>query len=83
MSAVTAIHEQHAAAKQRLTVARDEAAARLSAHEHATKVKASQLAEIEAAYVANATSEALGLEPTQVLPDATVLEKLRADAAVA
>jgi hypothetical protein len=82
MSAATAIHEQHAATKQRLTVARDEAALRLSAHEHATKTKASELAEIEAAYVANATAEALG-EPTQELPDANVLEKLRADAAVA
>lgn len=83
MSAVTAIHREHAATKQRLTAVRDEAAARLSIHEKATKANASRLATIEAAYIANATSEALGLEPKEDVPDANVLEKLRAEAAVA
>lgn len=83
MSAVTAIHEQHAAEKHRLAIVRDEAAARLAAHDSTTRAKARQLAEFEAIYVANATDEALGKEPTQDLPDATVLEKLRADAAAA
>ncbi|MBW6523271.1 hypothetical protein KZ810_07135 [Sphingomonas sp. RHCKR47] len=83
MSAVTAIHEQHAAEKARLAIVRDDAAARLYAHERATAAKAAQLAAFEADYAANATAEALGLEPTRALPDATALEKLRADASVA
>lgn len=83
MSAVTAIHEQHAAEKRRLAAVRKDAAARLTAHERATKDKGARLAEFEAAYVANATAEALGQEPTQGLPDATDLEKLRADATAA
>ena len=82
MNAVIAIHEQYAANKQRLSIARDEAAARLSAHERATEVKASQFAEMEGVYVANAASKALGLDRAQDLPDANVLEKLRADVAI-
>ena len=66
-----------------LRAARDKAASLLSAHRQITKTNASKLDEMEAIFVANATSEALGLEPTQELPDANVVEKLRAHAAVA
>lgn len=83
MSGVTAIHEQHAAEKQRLAIVRDDAAARLLTHERSISAKAALLAEIEADYAANATAEALGHEPTRALPDANVIEKLRADAVVA
>ena len=83
MNAVTAIHKQHAATKQRLTRDRDEKADALSNHDRTSAAKAAQLAKIEAAYVDNATAEALGLEMPHELPAANVLEKLRADVAVA
>lgn len=83
MSAVTAIHEQHAAAKRRLAAVLDDAREREFAHDRNTKAKVAQLAEAEAAYAANATARALGEEPTQELPDGTILEKLRADISVA
>lgn len=83
MNAVTAIHEQHAVERGRLAIVRDDAAARLYAHERASKDKAAKLADFEAAYISNATAEALGQESAQNLPDATEMEKLRADTAAA
>lgn len=83
MSAVTAIHEQFAAEKKRLAAVLDDARDRETAHRRNTAANVARLAEVEAAYTANATARALGQEPTQELPDGTILEKLRADITVA
>ncbi len=82
MNAVTAMHHQHAVETQRLALARDKAASRLAEHVKTSALKANELAGYEAIFIAKATSDALGVESTQELPDANIIEKLRADIAV-